>query len=106
MRAALTGRPVFHVDIKLAADQRLNAGFHGLDRKLKCAEQVVCVRDRKRRLLIGKRALDQRLDRQRPLEKRVGGMHAQMYKARPFTDGPSLAIFARGRLILGLRRGS
>jgi hypothetical protein len=74
MRPAFAVLVVFHVDIELAADQRLNSRIHGLDRKFKRAEKIVGVGDRQRRLFIGERALDQRLDRQRAFEQGIGRM--------------------------------
>jgi hypothetical protein len=104
MRAALACRTVFHVEVQLAADQRLNSSFHCLDRKLKRPEQIVGVGDRKSWLLVGKRALDQGLDRQRAFEKRVGGMHTQMHKAGPSAVRRRIPGFARAGFPAGKGR--
>jgi len=85
---------VFHVDIELAADQRLNSRFHGLDRKFQCAKQIVGVADGKRRLIIGHRPLDQGLDRQRALKQRIGRMNPQMHKTRPAFGATAVGVLA------------
>ena len=71
------------VDGELGADDRLHPGLGELFRKLQRAEEIVGVGDRQRRHRVGLGELGQRLDGERALAQRKGGVHVQVHE----TDG-------------------
>ena len=68
---------------RLAADDRLDA-LRGLLGELERAEEVAGIGDAERRHLVAVGELDERLQRQRALEQRIGRVAVQMDEAWAF----------------------
>ncbi len=84
--SARRGRRVAEIHGDLRADDRLDAGLRQLFGEFQRAEQVVGVGDRQSRHLIGFGELGQRLDGQRALAQRIGGMDVQVHEADGFNQ--------------------
>jgi len=104
VRAPVSGLTILHVDVELAANERLDPRLHGLDRKFQGAKQIVGIGNGKCRLVIGDGPLDQGLDRQRTLKQRIGRVHPQMHEIGPIADLTISSLLSTLPRLLGPRR--
>ena len=81
-RMGRVGQRVAEINRQRQPGNRLDAGAGKFGREFQRAEQVVLIGQGEGCELVADRELGQLRDRQRPLQERIGGAHAQVHESR------------------------